>query len=95
MSNARGRVPEVTSGSAAIASGRRAAEQGGMRRILATLLQPLLHPLPMAGLLTILTVGYSLRFVDAPSQPAAQMLLLAKIAGMPPVPLPPEALPAS
>lgn len=42
-----------------------------MRRMLARLL----HPLPMAGLLTILTVGYSLRFIATPDQPAAVGLL--------------------
>ena len=51
-----------------------------MRQMLKTLLQPLLQPLPLAGLLTILTVGYSLRFVDAPQLPAAQLLLVAYLA---------------
>lgn len=39
-------------------------------------LKLLLQPLPLAGLLTILTVGYSLRFID-PAQRTGSLLLLA------------------
>ncbi|WP_372017251.1 sensor histidine kinase [Pseudoxanthomonas sp. 10H] len=42
-----------------------------MRQMLRTLLQPL----PLAGLLTILTVAYSFRFVDAAVRPASFALL--------------------
>lgn len=42
-----------------------------MRQILKNLLQPL----PLAGLLTILTVGYSLRFAEASQQSGAMLLL--------------------
>ena len=47
---------------------------------LRTALQPLLQPLGLAGLLTILTVGYSMRFVEAPSRLAAHLLLAAYLA---------------
>ena len=46
-----------------------------MRRMLRSLLEPLLQPLPLAGLLTILTVGYSLRFAERAHQPGALLLL--------------------
>jgi signal transduction histidine kinase len=65
-------LPEVTSCTAAIASRGHAAEHGRMRQVLRSLLQPL----PLAGLLTILTVGYSLRFVE-PEQRAGSVALLA------------------
>jgi len=42
-----------------------------MRRML----EPLLRPLPLAGLLTILTVGYALRFATPEQQPLALALL--------------------
>lgn len=42
-----------------------------MRQMLRTLFEPL----PLAGLLTILTVGYSLRFAGRAQQPAAMLLL--------------------
>jgi signal transduction histidine kinase len=64
-------VPEVTSGSAAIASLAAAAEHGRMRQMLRILLQPL----PLAGLLTLLTVGYSLRFADPAQRLPATVLL--------------------
>ncbi|WP_162435133.1 sensor histidine kinase [Pseudoxanthomonas koreensis] len=46
-----------------------------MRRMLRTLSLSLLQPLPLAGLLTILTVGYSLRFVERAHHPVALLLL--------------------
>src|SRR5690606_14453895 len=68
----RGHLPEVTSCIRAIASGLATAEHGRMRRILA----PLLQPLPVAGLLTIFTVGYALLYT-APAQRGLALLLLA------------------
>lgn len=64
-------VPEVTSCGHAIASRGAAAEHVRMRQMLRTLFEPL----PLAGLLTILTVGYSLRFAERSQQPAAMLLL--------------------
>lgn len=66
-----GHLPEVTSCFRAIATGRATAEHARMRRIFA----PLMQPLPLAGLLTILTVGYALRFVAPAQQPLAMLLL--------------------
>lgn len=80
---ASGRVPdlpEVTFGALAIATRLRAPEHARMLSSLRTALQPLLQPLGLAGLLTILTVGYSMRFVEAPSRVAAHLLLAAYLA---------------
>ncbi|MBE2291562.1 MAG: hypothetical protein IAF01_03470, partial [Xanthomonadaceae bacterium] len=58
------RVPEVTFATLGVANPRHLAQHGAMRRM-PEFLKTLLQPLPLAGLLTILTVGYSLRFVEA------------------------------
>ena len=42
-------------------------QHGAMRPILKNLFQPL----PLAGVLTILTVGYSLRFAEPANRPAS------------------------
>jgi len=67
-------VPEVTFATLGVANPRHPAQHGAMRRM-PEFLKTLLQPLPLAGLLTILTVGYSLRFVEASHRPAALMLL--------------------
>ena len=46
-------------------------QHGAMRPILKNLFQPL----PLAGVLTILTVGYSLRFAEPANRPASLLLL--------------------
>src|SRR5690606_24860890 len=64
-------LPEVTSCAGTIASAPGRTEHAPMRRML----EPLLRPLPLAGLLTILTVGYALRFATPEQQPLALALL--------------------
>src|SRR5690606_34912148 len=67
----RAHLPEVTTCAAAIASALARAEHARMRQML----ESLLRPLPLAGLLTILTVGYALRFTPPEQRPLALLLL--------------------